>query len=159
MNLPIEIYAFLERRLGQDDAMVVAKSIEASLSHIEERSREIALQRKLEAKEELRIELRNELTTKEDLARLEGTMKEDMARLESAVKEDMARLEGTMKEDMARLEGTMKEDMARLESAVKESIARLDKKFTVLWLTTIFMVIFVNKNALEFLASLLGLIK
>ncbi len=126
MNLPIEIYAFLERRLGQDDAMVVAKSIEASLSHIEERSREIALQRKLEAKEELRIELRNELTTKEDLARLEGTMKEDMA---------------------------------RLESAVKESIARLDKKFTVLWLTTIFMVIFVNKNALEFLASLLGLIK
>ncbi|MEW6695541.1 MAG: hypothetical protein AB1371_11460 [Pseudomonadota bacterium] len=54
MNLPLEIYDLLERRLGRDDAMAVAKSIEASLTHIEERSREMAVQRKIEAKEELR---------------------------------------------------------------------------------------------------------
>ncbi|WP_424859125.1 hypothetical protein ACPP3B_12015 [Tepidimonas sp. HKU77] len=60
MNLPLEIYDLLERRLGRDDAMAVAKSIEASLTHIEERSREMAVQRKIEAKEELRIELRSE---------------------------------------------------------------------------------------------------
>jgi len=115
VNIPIEIYDLLERRLGRDDAMAVAKSIEASLTHIEERSREMAVQRKIEAKEELRVELRDELSTKEDLAKLEGAMN------------------------------------ARFE--------RMDKKFTVLFMVTIFTVIFLNQNALEFLARIIGLIK
>jgi len=114
MNLPLEIYDVLERRLGRDDAMAVAKSIQVSLSHIEERSREITVQRKMETKEELKTELRDELATKADIARLEG--------------------------------------------ATKVDIAKLDKKFTVLWMITIFTVIFLNQNALEFLAKLLGLI-
>jgi hypothetical protein len=126
MNIPLEVYDLLERRLGRDDAMAVAKSIEASLMHIEERSREMAVQRKIEAKEELRVELRDELSTKEDLAKLEGS-----------VKEDLAKLEGTMN--------------ARFE--------RMDKKFTVLFMVTIFTVIFLNQNALEFLARIIGLIK
>ncbi len=71
MNLPLEIYDILERKLGRDEAMPVAKAIEVSLSHIEERSREIAIQRKLEVKEELKIELRSELATKEDIAKLD----------------------------------------------------------------------------------------
>jgi hypothetical protein len=115
MNIPLEVYDLLERRLGRDDAMAVAKSIEASLTHIEERSREMAVQRKIEAKEELRVELRDELSTKEDLAKLEGAMN------------------------------------TRFE--------RMDKKFTVLFMVTIFTVIFLNQNALEFLARIIGLIK
>lgn len=111
MNLPLEIFDVLDRKLGRDDAMAVAKSIESSLSHVEEQSREMAAQRKLEVKEELKIELRSELATKEDIARLET------------------------------------------------SIVKVDKKFTILWLITIFTVIFLNQNALEFLAKLLGLIK
>lgn len=102
MNIPLEVFDLLERRLGREDALAVAKSIEASLTHLEERSKEIAAQRKLEVKEELKRELRDELTTKEDLA-------------------------------------------------------KLDKKFTVYFLVTIFAVIFVNQNALEFLARLLRL--
>lgn len=133
MNIPIEIYDLLERRLGRDDAMAVAKSIEASLSHIEERSREIAVQRKLEAKEELRVELRNELTTKEDLANAKSELRAEIAELRTELKAEIAE--------------------------VRTELARLDKKFTVLWLTTIFAVIFVNQNALEFLARILGLIK
>lgn len=72
MNLPIEIYQILERKLGKEDALLVAKSIEASLGFIEQRSEDVALQRKLEVREELRIEMRNELATKEDLAKLQG---------------------------------------------------------------------------------------
>lgn len=115
MNLPLEIYDVLERKYGRDDAMATVKVIEASLSHMEERSREMAAQRKLEVKEELKIELRDELSTKADIARLEG--------------------------------------------ATKADIAKLDKKFTVLWLITIFTVIFLNQNALEFIFRVLGLIK
>lgn len=129
MNLPLEIYDLLERRLGRDDAMAVAKSIEASLTHIEERSREMAVQRKIEAKEELRIELRSELATKEDLL---------------AVKEDLL---------------AVREDLAKLEGSLREDLVKLDKKFSMYFLTTIFTVIFLNQNALEFLARILGLIK
>ncbi len=133
MNIPLEVYDLLERRLGREDALAVAKSIEASLTHIEQRSREIVVQRKIEAKEELRVELRNELATKEDLL---------------AVREDLAKLEGSLREDLAKLEGKMD---ARFE--------RMDRKFTLLFMATIFTVIFLNQNALEFLARILGLIK
>ncbi|TXF11146.1 hypothetical protein [Pelomicrobium methylotrophicum] len=126
MHIPLEIYELLEKRLGRDDAMAVAKSIEASLSLIEERSREIAGQRKLEVKEELRVELRDELTTKGDLAKTEGSLREEMAKLEGRME-------------------------ARFE--------RLDKKFSLLFMATIFAIIFVNQNALEFLARVAGLIK
>lgn len=71
MNLPLEIYDILERKIGRDDAMAVAKSIEVSLGHMAERSKEMAAQRKLEAKSELRLELRDELVTKEDLAKID----------------------------------------------------------------------------------------
>ena len=136
MNIPFEVFDLLEKRLGREDALAVAKSIEASLSHIEERSKEIATQRKLEAKDELKRELRDELATKEDLAKLEGSLREDLAKLEGSLREDLAKLEGRMD--------------ARFE--------RLDKKFTVYFLVTIFTVIFLNQNALEFLARLLRLL-
>lgn len=106
--------------------MAVAKSIETSLSHIEERSKEIAIQRKLEAKEELRVELRDELATKADLAKVEGSLREDLAKLEGRMD-------------------------ARFE--------RMDKRFTLLFAVTIFTIIFLNQNALEFLARLLGLVR
>jgi hypothetical protein len=48
-----------------------------------------------------------------------------------------------------------KADIAKMEFA----LAKMDKKFTVLWLITIFTVIFLNQNALEFLVRLMGLIK
>lgn len=104
MNLPLEIYDVLERKLGREDAMIVAKSIEVSLSHVEERSREIVQRHKLETKDEIKIELRDELAAKAD-------------------------------------------------------IEKLDRRFTVLWLVTIFTMIFLNQNALVFLARILGLIK
>ena len=72
MNLPLEIYQRLERRLGAEDAMAVTKSIEDALTHLEERSKEVSLQRKLEVREELRIEMRDELATKADMAKLQG---------------------------------------------------------------------------------------
>ncbi|PIV92322.1 MAG: hypothetical protein COW45_00080 [Gallionellales bacterium CG17_big_fil_post_rev_8_21_14_2_50_54_146] len=126
MNLPLEIYDILERKLGRDDAMPVAKAIEVSLSHIEKHSYEFANQRKLEAKEELKVELRNELSTKEDLAKMDGSLRQEIA---------------------------------KMDGSLRQEIAKMDKKFTVLWLITIFTVIFVNQNTLEFLARILGLVK
>ena len=82
MNLPLEIYDTLERKLGREDAMAIAKSIEKSLGHIEQRSYDVAAQRKLEVREELRVEMRDELATKADLATLRGEMNTRFERLD-----------------------------------------------------------------------------
>jgi len=158
MNLPIEVFDIFDRKFGREDALALTKSIEVTLSRIEDHTMEFALQRKMEVKEELKVELSSELATKEDLARLEGVTKSDIARLEGVTKSDIARLEGVTKSDIARLEGVTKSDIARLEGSTNLAISKLDKKFTYLWMVTIFTVIFVNQNALEFLAKLLGLL-
>jgi hypothetical protein len=89
MNLPLEIYDMLERKLGRDDAMTVAKSIQDSLGHMEQRGLEISFQRKTEAKEELKHELRDELATKADIEALRGGMKVEI----QAFRTDMAKLD------------------------------------------------------------------
>ncbi|GAB6065286.1 hypothetical protein JCM9492_03780 [Aquifex pyrophilus] len=45
------------------------------------------------------------------------------------------------------------------DKSIREEIHRLDKKFTVLFLIVIFLIIFLNQNALEFLLRVLGFIK
>ncbi len=70
MNLPIEVFDVFERKFGREDALVLGKALETTFSHFEERIVEIAVHRKIEAKEELKRELRDELATKEDIANI-----------------------------------------------------------------------------------------
>jgi hypothetical protein len=56
-TLPIEIYDILERKVGRDDAREIGKAIEFSLDHIERKAEDVALQKKLELKDELTKEL------------------------------------------------------------------------------------------------------
>jgi benzoyl-CoA reductase/2-hydroxyglutaryl-CoA dehydratase subunit BcrC/BadD/HgdB len=144
MNLPIEVFDVFERKFGREDALVLGKALETTFSHFEERSVEIAVHRKIKAKEELKRELRDELATKEDIAHLRGEVKEDIAHLRGEVKEDIAHLRGEVKEDIASL---------------RFDIAKLDKKFTVLFLASIFTTLFVNKDALTWFAQIIGLIR
>jgi hypothetical protein len=55
--IPIEIYELLEDRLGKEDARKVASAIESSLEVIEKKANAVALQKKLELKDELTKEL------------------------------------------------------------------------------------------------------
>lgn len=137
MQLPLEVFDLLVERLGREDALKVSQSIEASLEHVAERSKEIAAQRKLEAKDELRVELLNELATKADIVRLEHSTKADIARLEGATKADMARLEGT----------------------VKLELAKQDKKFTTYFVVLLIAFFVTNMETMKFVLNVLGLIK
>ena len=140
MNLPLEIYDTLERKLGREDAMAIAKSIERSLGHIEQRSYDVAAQRKLEVREELRVEMRDELATKADMAKLQA---------------DMASLRGEIQADLAKLQGYVD---ARFEQ-VNTRFERLDKKFTLMFGVLVFLIIFLNQNALEFILKVVGILK
>jgi hypothetical protein len=92
MNLPIEVFDVFERKFGREDALVLGKALETTFSHFEERSVEIAVHRKIEAKEELKRELRDELATKEDIASLRGEVKEDIANIRT----DISKMEGRL---------------------------------------------------------------
>jgi len=86
MNLSIEVFDVFERKFGREDALVLVKALE-------ERSVEIAVHRKIEAKEELKRELMDELATKEGLASLRGDVKEDIANLRTDIAKMEARLD------------------------------------------------------------------
>jgi len=53
----------------------------------------------------------------------------------------------------------LKTDIARLEGEIKIAHAQLDRKFMIMFLVLLFTVIFVNQNALEFIAKIIGLAK
>ncbi len=95
--LPIEIFELLEEKVGKESAKEVIKIIEEALNAIEEKSKEVALQRKLEIKEELT----KELVTKADLmlvkTELEGKIDKEISRLEGKIDKEISKLEGEIK--------------------------------------------------------------
>jgi hypothetical protein len=71
ISIPIDVYDLLEDKLGREDARKVASAIEVSLETIKKEADTVALQKKLELKDELT----KELATKADLLVLEKKMR------------------------------------------------------------------------------------
>jgi len=67
-TISFELYELLVEKLGKEEAKKVVTAIEKGFEVIEKRAEEVALQKKLEIKEELT----KELATKADIVRLEG---------------------------------------------------------------------------------------
>ncbi len=132
----LELLQLLEDKLGKETARKVAQAIELGLEVIEKRAEELALQKKLE----LRDEPTKELASKADIQVLKAEIQ--------AVRAEMQAME-------QRLEAKI--EKVRLE--LKEEIFKLDRKFTILFIILFFTLILVNQNALEFLLKVLGLIK
>lgn len=171
MPIPDEIIGLLEAHLEPRETVQAIKGLEKLVADIEKRHRE----RELRFVEDLKAWLSTELATKSEvlglkmellgeISALEGRLKEGMAGLKDQFRTETTGLREQFKEEIAGL----KERIARLEgrleaTATKEDlakeVARMDRKFTVMWLITLFAVVFLNQSALEFIARLLGLIK
>ena len=107
----------------------MAQAIELGLEVMEKRAEELAIQKKLELKDELT----KELASKADIQVLKAEIQ--------AVRAEVQAME------------------ARLEAKIEREILRLDRKFTILFIILFFTLILVNQNALEFLLKVLGVIK
>jgi hypothetical protein len=134
--IDLELLQLLEDKLGKETARKVAQAIELGLEILEKRAEELAIQKKLELKDELV----KELASKADIQVLKTEIQ--------AVRAEMQAME-------QRLEAKI--EKVRLE--LKEEIFKLDRKFTILFIILFFTLILVNQNALEFLLKVLGLIK
>jgi len=136
----IELYQFLEERLGKEEARKVAEVIERGFEAIENKAEEVALQKKLEIKDELT----KELATKADIVRLEGEIKADIARLEGKVKADIARLEGEIQTLKADFEGRI-------------SVLRME--FRVYFVILLAVIILSSPRAVDLIGKILGVVK
>jgi len=138
--IDLELLQLLEDKLGKETARKVAQAIELGLEVMEKRAEELAIQKKLE----LRDELVKELASKADIQVLKTEIQ--------AVRAEMQAME-------ERLEAKIDKVRTELSAKIENEILRLDRKFTIMFIILLSAVILVNQNALEFLLKVLGLIK
>jgi len=182
--IKIETLQFFEDRLGKEEGRKVAEVLERAYEEMEKKAESLAIQKKLELKDELT----KELATKEDIARLEGMIKSEISRLEGMIKSETAKSEGMIKSEISRLEGMIKSEISRLEGMIKSEISRLEgmmkseisrlegliksetlklenkltqleKKFTLMIFALFFVVIFLNQNTIEFILKIINLVR
>jgi restriction endonuclease Mrr len=134
--IDLELLQLLEDKLGKETARKVAQAIELGLEVMEKRAEELAIQKKLELKDELT----KELASKADIQVLKAEIQ--------AVRTEMQAME-------QRLEAKIE----KVRSELREEILRLDSKFTILFIILFFTMILVNQNSLEFLLKVLGVIR
>ena len=160
--IKIETLQFFEDRLGKEEGRKVAEVLERAYEEMEKKAESLAIQKKLELKDELT----KELATKEDIARLEGMIKSEISRLEGMIKSETAKSEGMIKSEISRLEGMMKPEISRLEGLIKSEtlklenkLTQLEKKFTLMIFALFFVVIFLNQNTIEFILKIINLVR
>ena len=127
--IKIETLQFFEDRLGKEEGRKVAEVLERAYEEMEKKAESLAIQKKLELKDELTKEL--------------------------ATKEDIARLEGMIKSEISRLEGMIKSETLKLEN----KLTQLEKKFTLMIFALFFVVIFLNQNTIEFILKIINLVR
>ncbi len=134
--IDLELLQLLEDKLGKEEARKVAQVIELGLEILEKRAEELAIQKKLELKDELT----KELASKADIQVLKAEIQ-------------------AIRAEMQAMEHRLEAKIEKVRSELREEILRLDRKFTIMFIILFFTMIFVNQNALEFLLKVLGVIK
>jgi DUF917 family protein len=153
MSIPVSLYEKLERKFGRDEALEIAKMIEDFFDEMDRKAGEIALQKKLELKDELT----RELATKADLitarAELEGKIEKVRAELEGEIKNVRTELEGRIENVRTELEAKIENVRIKLESRID----RLDLKLNLLILLVVIVLTVMNPVVAELLKKWFGI--
>ena len=128
-----ELLEKLEQKVGKEEAKKIAQTIELIYNELDKKSEVLAQQKKLELKDELT----KELATKADI---------DMV---------YQKLELLKTELEAKIEISHKE----LEAKIEKEILKIDRKFTIMFMILAFLIIFINKDAIELIIKLLPFAK
>ncbi len=80
--IPIDVYQLLEDKLGRDEAQKVAAAIEVGFEVIEKKAEAVALQKKLEIKDELTKELVTKAEFYGEMKTLRQEMKNEILKLD-----------------------------------------------------------------------------
>jgi hypothetical protein len=142
MSIPVSLYERLEQKFGRDEALEIAKMIEDFFDEMDRKAGEIALQKKLELKDELT----RELATKADLITAR-------AELEGEIKNVRTELEGRIENVRTELEAKIENVRIKLESRID----RLDLKLNLLILLVVIVLTVMNPVVAELLKKWFGI--
>ena len=98
-TLPLDVYHLLEDRIGREQADKVASAIEIGFDLIEKKADAVALQKKLE----LRDELTDELATKADLHLTETTLRADLRMTEATLRGEIQQAKSDLRTEIQQL--------------------------------------------------------
>lgn len=132
-TFPIEIYAILEKQLGQEAALNLARSVEQVANAMQKEAQEIAQQKKIE----IRDEMSKELASKADVA---------------LVRTELQALENKLQGKIDTLE-------ARFLGEIKAVETRLDRKLTIYMVVILCAIFLTNQDTISFLLKVLGVAK
>ena len=152
VTLPIEVYEVLEKVVGKENAKVVIKSIESTISENTEYKWKVS-------KDEILDVMRKEFVTKDFFEEKLNTLR---AELLGIMRQDKAELLGkidTLYEKTEKDKAEILSIVERNKLEVGKEILRIDRKFTIMFVVLFFTIIFINQNALEFIFRILGLIR
>ncbi|MBI4690714.1 MAG: hypothetical protein HY754_10695 [Nitrospirae bacterium] len=127
--LSIELYQLLEEKLGKEEAKKVASAIEIGLEVIEKKAEAVALQKKLELKDELT----KELATKADIL----VLREEFF--------------GEIK--------SLRQEMQTMKVELEGRISTLRMEFRVYFVILLAVIILVSPKAIDLIGKFLGVIK
>lgn len=132
-TFPIETYAILEKQLGQEAALNLARSVEQVANAMQKEAQEIAQQKKIE----IRDEMSKELASKADVA---------------LVRTELQALENKLQGKIDTLE-------ARFLGEIKAVETRLDRKLTIYMVVILCAIFLTNQDTISFLLKVLGVVK
>jgi chromosome segregation ATPase len=171
-TLNIELLQLLEDKLGKEEGRKVAEAIEIGLGFIEKKAEAVALQKKLELKDELTKELATKadlLVLREELFGETKSIRQEMQTIRQEMQTINTELGGKIEKETLKLEGkievvrqemqTIRQEMQTIRQEMQTIKTELDRKFTIMFIILFFTVIFLNQKALEFLFRVLGVIK
>lgn len=167
MHLSAEVYEIFERTFkGKEEAKKLLYALEEVIvNNVQDTW--------YRTKEELKAEVFSEFATRKDLEQVRTELIGKIEVLYEKTDKDKTELLGIIKQDKAELLGIMKQDKAELlgkfdalyEKTEKDKaelllkMEQINKKFSIYFLTLVFVIIFLNQNALEFIGKIIGIIK
>ena len=163
-RLSVEVYEIFERNFNnKEDALKIINAFEETIN-------ESVSVSWYKTKNEMLSEIFSVVATKEDLRSLRvellSEMKKDKAEilgrlyaLYEKTEKDKAELLGMIEQNKTELLGMIESNRIELNAKIDTIYLKLDRKITLWSFSIIFIIIFLNQNALEFIAKIIGLIK
>jgi predicted transcriptional regulator len=124
-----ELLEKLEQKVGKEEAKKIAQTTELIYNELDKKSESLAQQKKLELKDELT----KELATKADIDIVYQKLELLKTELEAKIDKEALKLQN--------------------------DIQKLDKKFTIMFIVLAFLIVFINKDAIELIIKLLPFAK
>jgi hypothetical protein len=162
-TIPADAVVVLERHLGSEDALVVVRGLEEAV----QRATEVSWAR---TRDELLVAMRREFVTRELFEERMGALRAELLGKHEALYEktekDKAELLGKIEalyekteKDKAELLGLIRATREELLGKIEALRLAMDRKITLWSLVILFAVVLINRDALEFVVRLLGIVK